>query len=236
MKTVIQSPVRAVATIVCGLAFLAGVAFVLARPSAGSPHGSGTPVAPARGEAGSKSPPFAGPDLTGLRCGCNSLYVYLRLRGVAVTYDTVLAEVPVSARGTSLVELRDAASRLGAEATIFSATGETLREFQCPVIAHLDPSPEWEQDHGHFVVFVPREDGRVVVIDGTTGETKDCDPDELKRIGWSGYVLAPAQRTSALLGAALGIGLFGLLAVSFSAVRSLPYRVGAKSHNHPSSD
>lgn len=205
-----HSHARVFAAIVVGLGILTSFTLARPRPGRGDPR-SATTHAAIKDER-----PLAVPDLTDRRCGCNSLYVYLRLQGASVEYGTVLREVPVSAQGTNLVELRDAASRLGTETAVLSVTRNELRDLRCPVIAHLNSSAQQEQNLGHYVVLTPRGDGGITVIDGTTGNTVEYDPEAMEQAGWSGYVLAPPPRTSPLvLGAAGGVLLGACLSVAW---------------------
>ncbi len=132
-------------------------------------------------------------------CGRNSLYILLHLCGHDVRYKGVAAAVPVADRGTSLLELRDAAAQLGLPSTLHRWTMTELRAMREPVIVHLRRHSIVAdgQSVGHYVVVLSVSAEDMVVLDSSFGRREVWDPDRFEKSYWTGGVLVPDRSTSA---------------------------------------
>jgi hypothetical protein len=187
---------------------------------------SGYPLAGAAGQelaagAAGVVPPAPSPtaiplhERAGRECGLNSLFLLLRLSGHHVTHEQVQAAVAVGPSGTSLLELQQAASRLGAKTLISRCSMAELLHRPKPVIAYFHLKTPGTQDRtGHYVVVLGTDETGVEVIDGTFA-TSFKYPASQFEAEWSGHILAlaPPQTwvrplaLSAVLGLWVGIGL-----------------------------
>ncbi|MGE3819674.1 MAG: cysteine peptidase family C39 domain-containing protein [Isosphaeraceae bacterium] len=125
---------------------------------------------------------------TGPYCGANSLYVLLALKGRDVAYSTLKSEVPTTARGANLVDLKVAAGRHGQVLEVYKTTPGELAALGKPLIAllGLGKGPEI---NGHFVVVCGENESHIDAIDGTTGNLDVIAKPAFAR-EFSGYVLA----------------------------------------------
>ncbi len=151
------------------------------------------------------------------RCAPNCLYLLLCAYGVACDFDQVVRELPVGEGGASMLELRDAADRLGLPCEIHRLDLDTAQLAQCrlPVVAYFTASYHGNRT-GHFVLVydVVSEGDRkgVWFIDSTDGKQVRY-PWERFPVKWSGHVLMPKH--SAVLSGFLPIAanvVFWLLA------------------------
>jgi hypothetical protein len=148
-------------------------------------------------------------------CGLNSLYLLLRLCGHDVTFEQTREAVPIGPSGTSLLELQQAASRLGARTTMSRCSMAELVQVPKPVIAHLHPEmPDSQADAGHFVVVVRADKDGVEAIDSTFAASFHYSVAHFESV-WSGHILAPAPpqtwarplALTVVVGIWLGMGL-----------------------------
>jgi hypothetical protein len=153
---------------------------------------------------------------SGRECGLHSLFVFLRLSGHDVTYDQTRAAVSIGPQGTSLLELQQAASRLGAKTAVSRCSMAELVQMPKPVIAHLRPAPSNIPDRaGHYVVVLNADETGVEAID-TTYAAPYWYPAPMWEGKWTGHILAPTPpRTwarpltlTAVAGIWVGLGLY----------------------------
>jgi hypothetical protein len=132
-------------------------------------------------------------------CGVYALYSYLRCMGHEVEYATVSDSLTPSDRGNSLVEIRDAARRLGVHLEIRKTSPDDIATMrQGPFIAHMrkdrirEGRPAEPAYDGHYVVVLPAESWRrpneVDVVDGTYGCVDAYSFSGFPRL-WTGYYL-----------------------------------------------
>lgn len=143
--------------------------------------------------AGQATPPAPPSDAarTKVECGRNALYMHLRLTGRQPDYDAVTRATPIGPQGTSLLELRDAARRLGVDAAAVTMTREQLIAAPKPVVVYFQQSPFTTQDElptGHYVVVVGTTDTQVQSLDGSTGRLRTNTWHRFET-RWNGYVL-----------------------------------------------
>jgi len=141
-------------------------------------------------------------------CGSNALYMLLKLYGISVDQEQLVATVPVNEDGTSLAELRDAATVLGLETTARRCSIEELQKhFQSPFLAHLAMVTP------HYAVVTDISDDSVTWLDGTTGQLETLKRSWVEK-RWSGYVLLP-QIGATVSPILLGISILNGLVVGF---------------------
>jgi hypothetical protein len=185
----------------------------------GLPGGSILPRAAGQERAaapGGAAPAPSGTDMAlheraGRECGLDSLFVLLRLTGFDVTFDQTRAAVPIGPMGTTLLELQQAASRLGAKTTLSRCSMAQLMDMPKPVIAYLPKRAGGPV--GHFVVVVTADKTGVEVVDGDIAAILRYSPSHFEA-EWSGHLLAPAPPQTwarpltwaAVAGVWLGIG------------------------------
>jgi hypothetical protein len=129
-------------------------------------------------------------------CGLNSLFVLLRLSGHDVTYDQTREVVPVGPSGTSLLELHQAASRLGVKTAVYQCSMAELVRLPKPVIAYIrPPHPNLLDRPGHYVVVLTADESGVEALDSTFAASYKY-PTPMWEGEWSGHILAPLPARS----------------------------------------
>ena len=154
-----------------------------------------------------------------LVCGPNVLYMLLQLQGRPVTYQQVAQALGSDNKLTSLIELREAAARLGLPARIRHYTLEDLDRCTLPCIAYTRSGYVHRDDQsGHYIVVLKADGERVHLVDGTSGEVFHVLRTKLPGI-WTGYVLEPrsAQQAWTEVIALNGVGLLAVLGVALLA-------------------
>ncbi len=181
------------------LIFLAAGLLTGWSPARGQPPATEAMTVPAPTLAGSADDPTQpGNWRNSQRCGINSAYVLLGLRGIKVDYDQLLRRIGVGERGSTLKDLRDATADAGLPSVVAKTTLEGLSRSPLPVVAHMErqDSAEFARDRrGHYVVVVSVSDRTVRYVDGTTGSMTSAPRLDFAR-QWTGYVLAPSVRSS----------------------------------------
>lgn len=133
---------------------------------------------------------------TSVRCGLNSAYVYLRLKGYRLDYEQVAAAIPLSDKGSSLEDLRSFIILHDPATAVVRTTPAALKGLQLPFIAHLEEDTTTifnSVDSGHYVVVVRITAESVTFIDGTSGIIRSMRSDLFYR-AWSGYLILTDQR------------------------------------------
>jgi ABC-type bacteriocin/lantibiotic exporter with double-glycine peptidase domain len=155
-------------------------------------------------------------------CGPNSLYVLLRLSGVALSYRDLARYYPSDPRGMSLLELRQACADFGLAADVRHCTQADLRVLSFPVIAHVHYGPQRAGDH-YAVISRRLDNDRIEAIDGTTGKVHEFLIPKMDNI-WEGDLLVPRRaqdhRIIVICLLALVVQLIGFVAL----LRWLPAR------------
>jgi hypothetical protein len=201
--------------------------FVLAVAASLGPGGlpGGSPLPSAAGQERAPVAPGGAPlapsatgmalhERAGRECGLDSLFVLLRLTGHDVTYDQTRAAVPIGPMGSSLLELQQAASRLGAKTTLSRCSMAELMHRPKPVIAYLKRAAGPEAGVGHFVVVVSADETGVEIADSAVATFLKYNPSHFEE-EWSGHILSPAPAQTwfrpltltAVGGVWLGVGL-----------------------------
>lgn len=152
--------------------------------------------------------PSAGPPSKSASCGAQSLFLLASLEGVSLDFTKLETCLPEPGPGGySMLELREAASRLG-----FRLIGVRIEQIESaidrPMIAFLNRPP-----HGHFVVIRPiGHTGRLVQVLDPSAEAYVVDAGRLFRSkDWTGAVLMVDQpdwvsRFGGLLLISAGVG------------------------------
>jgi ABC-type bacteriocin/lantibiotic exporter with double-glycine peptidase domain len=119
-----------------------------------------------------------------INCGPNALYAFMRLHDANVTYADVREAVGSTDGGSSFLQLKTAARKLGRSTEVFTCDFESLRDLSLPAIVHLSGVRG-----GHFLILLRVNEDSVIVGDGI-----DCEIQELSNSAfaksWSGFVLA----------------------------------------------
>jgi len=103
-----------------------------------------------------------------LKCGPNSLFLFLILTGKPNITLEELQNLPASSEGTSLQTLRDAAGRFGVSAEIRRYDYEDVGSMPLPAIGQFKSGPSSLTPY-HFSIIYKVDSDRVHVLDGTTG-------------------------------------------------------------------
>jgi hypothetical protein len=186
--------------------FAQALLVALALPTGSDPTNASPEVGGGRSGASTGPPRAANSDRPWekqLACGPNVLYLLLRMHGRPVTFQEAEAAVVVGPKGTSLIELREAAGRLGLTTRVRSCTINNLDGCTLPMVAHFKPTfgPAGEAtaapdrssgDVGHFVLVLEVTRDRVKFIDATLGRVEVFRRDRFP-LFWSGYILEVRQ-------------------------------------------
>jgi hypothetical protein len=167
----------------------------------------------------SPDPGISTPPVKTLVCGPNVLYMLLKLQGRPVTFQQVAQELGSDNKLTSLIELREAAARLGLPTRIRRCTLEDLDRCTLPCIAHARSGYVQRQNSsGHYLVVLKADRERIQVVDGTSGEVYRVPRSKLAGI-WTGYVLEPrsVQQDWTEVITLNGVGLLVVLGVALLA-------------------
>ena len=156
-------------------------------------------------------------------CGVNSLYIFLRLHGLDVSYDQVSQTFPGDVFGRSLLDLKEAASQFDVDSSVRRCSVADLRKLQLPVISYANASTLWTEREtkaiGHFYVVTFADEQWIQYVDGTTGVTHRV-PHHFFAKGVSGHVLVaspPSKAWDAVLNG-LATGSLGVLLVGLFVV------------------
>jgi ABC-type bacteriocin/lantibiotic exporter with double-glycine peptidase domain len=104
-----------------------------------------------------------------LKCGPNSLFLFLILLGHTEVTLEQLEKLPVSSEGTSLLTLRDAARHYHVDAENRHYSIEDISLLPLPAIVQFKSGADSVTRY-HFNVIYKVSLNRVYMIDGTTGE------------------------------------------------------------------
>ena len=160
-------------------------------------------------------------------CGRFAFYSYLRCTGSDISYEQVCNVLPISDRGSSLLQIRDAARQLGIHFEIrkTSPQNQTVIQ-QGPLIAHMRMRPAKPEEpfepgmEGHYVVILPPElwqrPEEPDAIDGTHGFVDPYSYSKLAKL-WSGYYLIESEPWWA--NRWVDVGLFAVLVPAVLAFR-----------------
>lgn len=157
--------------------------------------------------------------LLGLKCGPMAVHGFLRIHGVATTFDEVLALIPLGEHGASLSDLQTAATRFGIPASVRSISPEDLVRIPLPAIVHLEgPEPTGDKNAklDHFALLTKRVEGTgdFMGIDTAGGGMAVWSARHLERsmTGYCLYSPAPARTSMVLIAnAILSVAVLGLI-------------------------
>lgn len=161
-----------------------------------------------------------------MNCGPNCLYLLLKSAGHDVAYQDLVESMDVGPRGTSLLDLRDAALASGHRVSLYKGTTDDLSSIELPVILHLDKESGRIDGMGHFVLLASYNEDlqQATLFDGTTGSSSAISFEAMRRM-WSGYLLALDEGRE-LWHFAIAMGATMALCIGLAAVvRRLQHRV-----------
>jgi hypothetical protein len=137
--------------------------------------------------------------------GANCLYLLLARSGRKVDYADVTAALEARGRSNSLVGLRDAARRLGLDASVYHWGPRQLARAPSTVILYMDSN---DAEGGYFALVFETGEGRFSLVNGSTATLEQLGAEDFRHF-WSGYVLAPTQpapsRQPELLSCGIGV-------------------------------
>ncbi len=178
-------------------------------------------------------------------CGPVSLYLFLRLNGLKVSYDDVVAGFGSHHKiGATLADMKQAAGNCGL--AVECVRVRALPDVRRSIIAYLNPGDR--TNAGHYIVVRPiGETGTMVQVISPPSMPRARDRSDLcADPAWTGIVIVPANRTSRVPSVLVGViavgGVLGVMAtVRSSAFRRLALGLLSKSRiatlisrDHPS--
>jgi hypothetical protein len=122
-----------------------------------------------------------------LRCGPNSLLMFLVLCGHRDMTLKELEGIRVSSDGASMLDLRSTAAKLGVDAEIRCYTLKEIDSINLPAIAQLSTSPS-SPTRLHFDVIYKVDAAHLYILNGTTGKPSVMHRSKLHEY-WTGYVM-----------------------------------------------
>lgn len=123
-----------------------------------------------------------------LKCGPNSLYMFLLLSNHPEIDPKQLEAIPMTPQGASLLDLKETAKRMNIDAEVRKYTPEEIDSIPVPAIAQFKTGPG-SPSSNHFMVIYKADAHRIYVLDGTTGEPTYFARTNLARF-WTGVVMA----------------------------------------------
>jgi predicted double-glycine peptidase len=130
-------------------------------------------------------------------CGPNTLYMLLRGHERRVAFDEILSILKVGPEGVSLLDLSDAAGRLGLHTEVRRCSYQDLFQCQTPFVAHYGKGTSRPSSlaKGHFIIVTSIDDYFIDVIDGTTAERHRYRRGTFEKY-WSGFTLSPIDNNN----------------------------------------
>jgi len=162
-----------------------------------------------------------GIDRTPKLCGRYGLFMLLRLLGHDIPYAEIERLVPVGLRGSSLLELRNAAEKLGIKLTIYKSEPTAREATRLPVCLALigaeyrnGQNGERVMLQGHFVLVEQSSNtdghGELSLIDGLYGFRETMSGNDFASI-WTGCYLTSSPSSFGALWPPVAIVLFAAL-------------------------
>ena len=125
-------------------------------------------------------------ELPGRCCGPNSVYVLLRMHGIACKRSDVIARCNPNEHGCSVAALQTCSEAFGLRLRGVTVKREDLSSVHLPAIAHVG-----EPSAGHYLVLLSVDNSAYACVDGTTGlyYSQVGLGDFLRQ--WAGVLLVP---------------------------------------------
>jgi len=121
-----------------------------------------------------------------LKCGPNSLFLFLFLSGRNQTKYSDVDAMPIASEGVSMLELQQAAKNFGINTEIRWYKIDNVGQLSLPAIALLTSDSSILRYH--FGVIYRINKRNVFLIDGTTGQLETVKRDRFQNI-WTGYAM-----------------------------------------------
>lgn len=150
--------------------------------------------------------------------GANCLYLLLALSGRKVDYADVTAALAASEQGNTLLGLRDAARRLGLDASVYHWGPRQLARAPSPVIVYMD---SYSKEGGYFVLVFESTENSCSLVNGASATLEQFGAEEFRHV-WSGYVLAPTQAAPSRQPELLACGIAVLILAAYGWFRIRP--------------
>lgn len=128
---------------------------------------------------------------TGQKCGAVALFFMLHFHGVPTDLDRVIARTSISEAGSSLQDLKEAASRFGLKTRTVKVSPQDLANLPRPFIIHWTSNDKVSKLNDHFDVVTDVDRGGVHIID-TTSCVQQYRENPAVASAFSGYALIVA--------------------------------------------
>jgi hypothetical protein len=125
---------------------------------------------------------------TGHKCGAVGLFFMLHYHGVPTDLDTVIARTSISEAGSSLQDLKEAASRFGLKTRAVKVSPQDLANLPRPFIIHWISNDNTGKTNDHFDVVTNVDRGGVQIID-TSSCVQQYRENPAVASAFSGYAL-----------------------------------------------
>src|SRR5487761_1202409 len=126
-------------------------------------------------------------------CGVNALYVYLRLNKIDRRFADVVKATRATANGSSMLDLKDAAARLGLPSEVRQCSSSDLLSQTPPLIARC--SATTSSPSGHYVVITSyTTDARKLTYIDSVTSLENVRQLAVFAKKWTGYVLVPRRQ------------------------------------------
>jgi hypothetical protein len=125
---------------------------------------------------------------TGHKCGAVGLFFMLHYHGVRTDLDTIIARTSISEAGSSLQDLKEAASRFGLKTRAVKVSPQDLANLPRPFIIHWTSEDSTGKTNDHFDVVTDVDRGGVQIID-TTNCVQQYRENPAVASEFSGYAL-----------------------------------------------
>lgn len=120
-------------------------------------------------------------------CGPNSLYMLLKLAGIAVQHHEIDHYRTDHPQGMSMLELKRACADFGLNTAVVQCSTADLRRIDYPAIARVQR--DFQGEFEHFIVLTHRINHDLIeILDGTTGLRREYAIDKMDNV-WDGHLL-----------------------------------------------
>lgn len=133
---------------------------------------------------------------SGVVCGVNALFVYLRCRGGAVDYEAIRMHVREGALGLTMEQMKSICAQAASPAIVLRGSISTIDSSMLPVIGLI--TADKASQSNHFIVVMERQGRRLQIMDGTSGRVHNVRQQWLVDRERGAY-LCPAQGAESIL-------------------------------------
>lgn len=124
---------------------------------------------------------------SGLTCGRDCLYLWLRLQGVSVSYDDVQSQIDIGPSGSEMSEILKASRVWEPSTRLAKLAYSDLCALKRPAIVHVWVT-QGKDRKGHYMVVTRASEEGVSMIETATQMRTDMTPQAFSEL-WSSYAL-----------------------------------------------